>query len=214
MIQLIDNTFDPNTEKQINSNIQRHHIINSLIKKHNFQKYLEIGIFNGYTFNKIQCIKKHGVEPGLEGVVISQVTHRMTSNDFFEICNEQYDIILIDGLHEYRQVIKDFNNSLNHINHNGYILLHDCNPVDELSQKTPRESISWNGDVWKAFLLIKTANPHAYVLDTDFGIGIIKNNTSLQPVSDMYCNIEWNFFDNNRKNLLNLVSIDDTGAIL
>lgn len=206
---MINNTNNIETLSQTNSSIQRYHIINHLISKYNFQKYLEIGIFNGYTFNKVNCNLKHGVEPGIEGVTISQVTHRMTSDDFFDICDEKYDIILIDGLHEYKQVVKDFNNSLKHISDNGYILLHDCNPVDELSQKVPRESISWNGDVWKAFYLIKQVNNHAFVYNTDFGIGVIKNDRLLSQVTNTECDLNWDFFQKNRHSLLNLQQISN-----
>lgn len=204
---MIDNRYTEGFHKNDNSEFKRSNIINYLIKKNSFKKYLEIGIFNGFTFKKVACELKHGVEPGAEGVCISEVTHRMTSDDFFKICKDTYDIILIDGLHEYRQVIKDFNNSIKHINHNGYILFHDCNPPDELSQKVPRESISWNGDVWKAFVMIRESNPHSFVFDTDFGIGVVKNNTDLNPVDNTSINIGWKEFDSDRQNLLGLIDL-------
>lgn len=206
---MIDNTSNPATEQQLRSSIKRHDIINSLIEKHNFVSYLEIGIFDGYTFNRVNCSLKHGVDPGAEGLLIPQVTHRMTSDDFFEICDTTYDIILIDGLHEYKQVIKDFNNSIKAINKNGYILFHDCNPPDEISQTVPRRSISWNGDVWKAFMLIKRANPNASVIDSDFGIGIVPAQ-NLYPVQNIEnFHIEWQEFDQNRSEFLGLVSVEE-----
>lgn len=201
---MIDNTSNTSIKQQLNSSIKRHDIVNNLIQKYNLKSYLEIGIFDGYTFNQVNCGLKHGVDPGVEGIVIPQVTHCMTSDDFFEICDTTYDIILIDGLHEYKQVIKDFNNSIKVINNNGYILLHDCNPPDEISQTVPRQSISWNGDVWKAFVLIKACNPHAFVLDTDFGIGVVKNNVKLNKVSETSSDLSWEEFDKNRIALLDL----------
>jgi hypothetical protein len=206
---MIDNTSNPAIEQQLRSSIKRHDIINSLIAKHNFASYLEIGIFDGYTFNRVNCSLKHGVDPGAEGMLVSQVTHRMTSDDFFEICDTTYDIIFIDGLHEYKQVIKDFNNSIKVINKNGYILLHDCNPPDEISQTVPRRSISWNGDVWKAFILIKRENPNASVIDSDFGIGLVpaQNLHSVQNIENFQ--IEWQEFDQNRSEFLGLVSVEE-----
>jgi hypothetical protein len=210
---IIDNTTDPNVQKQLRSEVQRFQLINHLIKTHQFKKYLEIGIFDGYTFNKIECQTKHGVDPGVEGITALSVTHRMPSDDFFEICTDTYDIIFIDGLHEYHQVVKDFNNSLKYINYNGYILLHDCNPVDELSQNPKRETVSWNGDVWKAFLLIKSANPHAFVLDTDFGIGVVHANQKLYPVTNIDLDMAWSEFVKDKQSLLSLVTVNDINTI-
>lgn len=204
---MIDNRNNPEIIKQENSQIKRHDIINHLIFKHNYVKYLEIGIFNGYTFKNVNCKIKHGVEPGKEGVIVSGVTHQMTSDQFFDTCNEKYDLIFIDGLHECSQVIKDFNNSLKHININGHILLHDCNPSDELSQQIPRASIVWNGDVWKAFVLIKMINPHAFVYDTDHGIGVIQNHMPLYPVTETELKMDWNEFNKNKQKLLGLIPI-------
>lgn len=207
---MIDNRNNPAITQQEQSPIKRHTIINDLISKYKYTKYLEIGIFDGYTFKNVRCSSKHGVEPGAEGLVIQDVTHRMTSDKFFDSCdkNEKYDIVLIDGLHEYKQVIKDFNNSLQHISNNGHILLHDCHPVDELCQKVPRESITWNGDVWKAFVLIKQSNPHAFVYDTDFGIGVIHNDRPLTPVTSCECDMTWSLFYNNKQDLLGLRSYE------
>lgn len=201
---MIDNRNTDGFVRNESSLLKRSNIINYLIEKNLYKKYLEIGVFNGFTFNKVSCKLKHGVEPGTEEVSVAEVTHKMTSDTFFSIAGESYDVILIDGLHEYRQVIKDFNNSISHINDNGYILFHDCNPVDELSQRVPRESVSWNGDVWKAFVLIKSCNPHVFVLDTDFGIGVVKNNVKLNKVSETSGDLSWEEFDKNRSTLLDL----------
>ena len=50
-------------------------------------------------------------------------THKMTSDEFFYNNNDKFDIIFIDGLHQYEQVIKDVKNSLNCLTKNGII---DC----------------------------------------------------------------------------------------
>ena len=68
--------------------------------------------------------------------------------------------------------------------------------------------MSWNGDVWKAFVLIKACNPHAFVLDTDFGIGVVKNNVKLNKVSKTSSDLSWEEFDKNRSTLLDLRSLE------
>lgn len=210
---MIDNTQDVRIVQQLNSKIKRYTIINSLINKYGFKSYLEIGIFDGYTFKQVNCQTKHGVDPGAEGVSSNLVTHRMTSDEFFDICIDTYDIIFIDGLHLYQQVIKDFNNSIKHLRSGGFILLHDCNPVDELSQNPIRQTVSWNGDVWKAFLLIKKENPHAFVLDTDFGIGVVPSKNSLNCINDTNMDVSWEDFASNRQSLLSLVDVNNIDSI-
>lgn len=190
--------------------VKRSHVINHLINKYDCKKYLEIGIFDAFTFKDVECELKHGVDPGAEGVISEMVTHRMTSDDFFASTNEKYDLIFIDGLHHYQQVIKDINNSLEHLSDEGFILLHDCNPCDELSQKVPRESIVWNGDVWKAMVLFRKFNPstECFVLDTDFGIGVIKYDKNIQPISSLDIDITYEQFEHSKIELLNLTACD------
>ena len=53
----------------------------------------------------------------------------MTSDEFFSQNKETFDLIFIDGLHIHEQVLKDIDNSLNVLNENGVILLHDCLPA-------------------------------------------------------------------------------------
>ena len=55
-------------------------IINTLIKKINAKKYLEIGVSNGINFASIECAYKVGVDPELE----SPATVHLTSDSFFE----------------------------------------------------------------------------------------------------------------------------------
>jgi len=187
---MIDNRNTEEFLRNVNSTFRRSNIVNHLITTNSFTKYLEIGIFDGFTFKQVSCDLKHGVEPGAEGVSISEV-------------------ILIDGLHVADQVVKDFNNSLKHISEGGYILFHDCNPADKISQEVPRNSVSWNGDVWKAFLLVKEANPHALVYDTDFGIGLLKNDRPLKPVSKKSIDMSWEVFSQNKVDLLTLTELED-----
>jgi hypothetical protein len=203
---VINNTYTKNFLLNDQSLVKRSHVINYLINKYSYQKYLEIGIFDGFTFKDVDCELKHGVDPGAEGVVSPMVTHRMTSDDFFSQTTEKYDLIFIDGLHYHQQVIKDINNALKHINTGGHILLHDCNPCDELSQRIPRETIAWNGDVWKAFVLFRKQNPNAecFVLNTDFGIGVIKYDDNTQPISYLDIDISYENFEKNKIELLNL----------
>ena len=119
-------------------------------------------------FSKIICKKKVGVDP------VSGGTIRKTSDEFFSINNDRFDCIFIDGLHYYHQVRKDILNSLETLNENGIILLHDCLPNNHYEQAVPRCQMTWNGDVWKAIVECRTKETiDTYTCNADFGIGVI-----------------------------------------
>jgi len=136
----------------------RHNVINYVSNPDD--KYLEIGVETGYTFNNVHFKNKIGVDPSpkfkSENLILK------TSDDFFEKLdiNNNYDVVFIDGMHQVEYVINDFNNSVKHLNKNGKILLDDIIPlnVDE-QQKIPikhsyedgilKTLVPWTGDVWK-----------------------------------------------------------------
>jgi hypothetical protein len=205
-----NNLQEPEIVKYLNSSIKRFDIINYLIKKYNLINYLEIGVFKGENIREIKAIHKDGVDPGLEGYIPPEVNYPITSNDFFDLIKEheeiKYDIIFIDGLHHADQVEKDIKNSLNHLVKGGFILLHDCNPSSYETQLVPRQTIAWTGDVWKAFVNFKLNNPSylSCVIDTDFGVGIIKNSGDGYKIESKISDYE--YFNLNRKKLLNLIT--------
>jgi hypothetical protein len=212
-----DNLQEPEVQRNLNSEIKRFHIINYLIEKHNLVNYLEIGVFKGENIREIKALHKDGVDPGVEGYTPPEVNYPMTSDEFFELIKGhediKYDIIFIDGLHEYSQVKKDIENSLNHLQPNGFILMHDCNPVSYDAQIPDRKTIAWNGNVWRAFVEFKQNNPNfeCCVVDTDFGVGFIKNNGKSFNPSPLL-DIDYQTFDSDRKKYLNLITWDEFKA--
>lgn len=188
-------------------------IINSLIQKHNYKSYLEIGVRNpNDCFNHINCELKHGVDPGVEGNY--DVTFKLTSDDFFKSNKRIYDIIFIDGLHIDEQVYRDIVNSLDFLSVNGTIVLHDCNPPtiyhareDYGDNSTPARGY-WNGTTWKAIVKARTEikNIKTCVVDTDWGVGIIQKS----DVTENFINdnefYSYNKFSKNRVYYLNLIS--------
>lgn len=158
----------------------RYDIINKFIKERNYNSFLEIGTFMGETYNIVNCNKKVSVDPDPK----CNATYVMTSDEYFDTYNDKFDIIFIDGLHEHKQVWKDICNALEHLNHKGVIVLHDCMPKSEKMQITDTKSHQneeWTGDVWKAYYKAKICLPYKiYVVDTDYGCGII--DTSVETV--------------------------------
>tara|TARA_B100000963_G_scaffold243784_1_gene213448 strand:- start:1724 stop:2428 length:705 start_codon:yes stop_codon:yes gene_type:complete len=153
---------------------KRFEIIQDIIDFKKYNSYLEIGCDRNQSFSNIKIEKRVGVDP-VEGG-----THKMTSDHFFSINKDNFDIIFIDGLHEYSQVMKDIKNSLKFLNKEGIILLHDCLPRTIWNQITPRLNSDWNGDVWKSIVHCRTLeNIDTYTFIADRGIGLIfprKNN--------------------------------------
>jgi hypothetical protein len=211
-----NNLQEPEAVRNLNSEIKRYNIINYLIDKYKFINYLEIGVFKGENIREIKAIHKDGVDPGIEGFTTPEINYPMTSDDFFELIKDhdeiKYDVIFIDGLHHADQVEKDIQNALNHIVEGGFILLHDCNPVSYEAQLIPRQTVVWNGDTWKAFVDFKSRYPNmeCSVIDTDFGVGVIKVG---ERICTLQANIwEWEHFDKNKKQLLNLITWDEFKA--
>ena len=196
-----------------NSEYFRFDLINHLISKNGYKRYLEIGVYNGDNISRINIEHRDGVDPGAEGVYSDYVNYQMTSDDFFSSIeeNQTYDIIFIDGLHHADQVDKDIQNSLNHLNSDGIILLHDCNPPEEFLQIVPRQSDLWNGDVWKSIAKLRCSesNLDVCVVDTDWGIGVIKRGTQKIHNTEISKCLNWEYFDKNRVGLMNLISVDD-----
>lgn len=198
-------------KKQLNFNWEiypkRFEIINKIIKKKSYTKYLEIGCYLDENFNKIQIKYKVGVDPVSGGNI------RETSDNFFNKNKENFDIIFIDGLHYYEQVKKDINNSLSFLNNNGIILIHDCLPSKIRDQMIPRSHSKWNGDVWKAIVEFRTRNNvDVYTCLADQGIGIIlnrKNKNKLELDIIDFKKLKFKDYYYNHKKFMNIIKEEE-----
>lgn len=182
--------------------MKRWDVINHLISKYGYKRYLEIGV-QDYTSNcaKINAEYKVAVDPAPR----NQCDFIGTSDEFFAQNKEQFDIIFIDGLHHSEQVDKDIVNSLACLSEGGTIVMHDCNPTTEVMQRTPDHGGEWTGDVWKSVYKIRQ-RPDLFVqvVNTDYGCGIVQRGE--QEVIDFGdVELTYEFLDNNRGKILNLV---------
>lgn len=192
--------------------------VNYYLSKNKSKKYLEIGVYYGMTFNYVNANLKHSVDPDKN----LNATFKMTSDDFFENVasnfNIKYDVIFIDGLHHTEQVDRDIQNSLKFLEDDGVILLHDCNPINEMRQRVPADfdiwAYGWNGDVWKSIAKFRKNNSHlktdVFVINIDEGIGVIKNNSEGIELSlELPDELNYEFLNQNRNELLNLKSVEE-----
>ena len=192
--------------------MDRTSILQKLIDKTITKKYLEIGMGPGVNYNSLVCDYKLCVDPN----PTVPVTHKMTSDEFFEQNKEMFGVIFIDGLHWSDQVYKDILNSLNVLSSGGYVVCHDINPHSEIIQKYPQAipESEWTGDCWKAWVKIRQerSDLNMFVIDTDYGCGVIsRGNQTVLPVNE---ELTWDLLDKNRKELLNLISIEKFNSII
>jgi hypothetical protein len=211
----------------------RYHLIQSLINKRGYKRYLEIGAGSGIIFKIIDVEHKDGVDPGIDdqfisndeaqrGVDYSHLNYPMTSDEFFENHApnlEKYDIIFIDGLHESHQVDKDIDNALKFLNEGGCIILHDCNPLDEIAQIVPRiRQTSWNGDVWKSIVRYRASNPKLNLisveLPNDADVSVICEGLPEGPSLSLPEELTYTWLDANRDSALNLFKLEEAKTIL
>ena len=193
-------------------NIFRWHLIQFLIDKYKYSTYLEIGCDKDQSFSKIKIPHKVGVDP------ISGGTIRITSDNFYKTNKEKFDIIFIDGLHHYEQVIDDINNAIDILNDNGHILVHDCLPRTIAHQAVPRYRGSWNGDVWKSIVELRTKpDLEVFTCEIDFGVGVIKKKINTSPLNikiSNFKNLKFKDYYNRNKEFMNIMTYEKTLKII
>ena len=170
-------------------------IINLLIQKYGYARYLEIGLHMGDTFDRVTAKHRESVDP-----VSLRATWKMTSDEFFKVNQHKFDIIFIDGNHECQQVLRDMTNARRCLLPGGTIVMHDCSPPNR-----HHESLSLCGTVWRAWAEWRMAEPNLYmiVVDADYGCGIIREGEQrLFPHIEL---LDYSFLERHRQELLNLV---------
>lgn len=147
------------------------------------KSYLELGVHAGATFNAVNAKYKESVDTETEHTP----THPMTTDDFFSwaagALSDKYrwDVIYIDACHEYKQVVRDYNNAILRLNNpGGVIFLHDLVPPDE-SFTAPH----YCGDAWRLLYqwIAGYDDPHFYTLRGDYGLTAVVGN--FKPVAPM-----------------------------
>ena len=180
--------------------MNRTEVIQKIIDKKKARTYLEIGVDNGDNFFRIKARRKIAIDPNFSSGL---------------------DVAFIDGLHTYKQSLLDINNTLNYLNENGVIIMHDCNPPHQAAAH-PAESIDhaaalelpgwtgeWCGDVWKTICYLRNYREDlsVCVLDTDYGLGIVtkrKADRRLGLTEDELEVMTYEALASDKKNLLNL----------
>jgi hypothetical protein len=159
--------------------------LNHLADSLNCQRYLEIGVETGITFHQVNCPHKTGVDPKF----IFDLTcsnelnqhgsceyHEMQSDLFFSKHRRDrasYDLIFIDGLHHFDQVMRDFIHAMAFAHSGTVFLIDDTLPCDVFSSMRDQQQAldlrarysigfqgnAWHGDVYQFVLLLSLYFP-------------------------------------------------------
>ena len=86
-------------------------------------------------------------------------------------------------------------------------------PPSASHQRVPRTRYTWNGDVWKAIVEIRTYdNLDTYTVLADQGLGVIKkrdNSDILKLKNINFKKIKFKYYYNNYKSLMRIVTFDE-----
>jgi Methyltransferase domain len=147
-------------------------------------RYLEIGVLNGDTLALAEC-SSIAIDPNLEinqdviGVKPCCLLFQTSSDAFFSAYDPKLllggpiDMALIDGLHLFEYVLRDFINLERNMKKNSILILDDCIPTDAHicrrrfeDQTFAGESAHpqwWTGDAWKAVMALKDWRPELLI---------------------------------------------------
>lgn len=182
----------------------RFDVINKLTKPN--QKYLEIGVEYGQTFNNVHFINKLGVDPDPKLIKDKDLVICNTSDNYFKNIDKNidididkdilFDVIFIDGMHQSEYILNDINNSIKYLSKkdDSAIFIDDILPFNYFEQlKIPiqhhydngilKYDEFWTGDIWKVVYHIlkyysKYIKKFSYYYNSSFrGIGKLELNT-------------------------------------
>lgn len=204
----------------------KYDIINYLGKEYNYSSFLEISSFStGHAYDKVSDTifnkelfmyiptESYGQKMSRRDTTEKPITYQEGLTKFKD---RKFDVVFVDPWHTFEQSKLDIENAFELVSDNGIIVIHDCAPlVPGLVGDYKRGS--WCGQTYEAFIdfNINHPNTQTFVVNLDYGCGIIKKNSTRQPPYKLENNLtlkdvaEWNYFDKNRKKLLNLINADE-----
>lgn len=178
--------------RQVSEGLSRIGVINLLISKRGYKRYLEIGCHLDAAFGAIVGVDHRvGVDP------VSGGTHRMTSDEFFAKNEQVFDLIFVDGDHRHPQVLRDLDNALRFLAEGGAIVMHDCLPPT-----AEYENKNLCGTAWRAFAKYRELTGlDAITADFDYGVGIMRIADNPSPI-ELPCSVDeltYDHFERNRE---------------
>ena len=139
--------------------------------------YLEVGVFRGTTLEAADVPFRVGVDPvpqfDTNLLPAGVIFFSGDSDTYFDQLDTRvkFDLVYLDGLHEWKQTLRDLAHSLEHTHAYSLILLDDVQPVNALSSVPDMDtSLSaqrnqgvtteeWQGDVYKVLVYLQLFVP-------------------------------------------------------
>lgn len=180
-------------------------VINELIRMHGYKSYLEIGVHRPWC--NFDLVRIDGQRVSVDPDKDSGAVYTVTSDEYFERLNRgmKFDIVFIDGLHQWEQVLRDVDNALAVLEPGGTIVVHDCDPETFERQLVPMTVSQWNGDVWRAWVELRSRpDLEMACLNLDYGVGIIRRGAQ-EPLVVPRADMTFDRLRSNRREWLNLV---------
>ena len=181
--------------------------------------YIEIGVRDGVCIHQINAKRKAAVDPApvdpdfieSDGTVLFQTT----SDQYFEsdaaawLDGRKVDVAFVDGLHEFKQALRDVLHLEPLMAEKGIIFIHDCNPLTCRHEQDM--NFTWNGDVWKVphYLSLHRPDLKYFTLDCDWGLGVLTNFSNASSVPDaqgidQVKKLDYSVLEENRRAILKL----------
>ena len=215
--------------------LQKYDVVNALAKKNGYRSYLEICTTStGGRFWKVdrkqlrvchrlvyRCPERF--EDGHD------IAYRSAdeSIDNLLLGDRAYDVVFVDPWHTFECSMRDLQAGLSVLREDGVMIVHDCCPANkELASPRPVHG-PWCGVTYCALVELVLSRPDLtyYTVDTDHGCGVIRKRRSdgtptprQGPAGKLaeHWRIErsrnadmFEFFFTHKRELLNLISVED-----
>jgi hypothetical protein len=205
--------------------------INSALSLHAAPTYLEIGVRDGESFRLVSAPRKIGVDPvpteAMRTLRPGEEYFPIASDDFFRheassvLRPASVHVAQIDGLHEFRQAVRDLLNLEPYMRADGAVFFDDFNPrTRERARDTPTPG-AWNGDVWKVAVFLACARPDLsyWTVDADEGIGLVVGFGGIAPggledVIESAKRLDYSELERDRRATLHLIRPREFGPAL
>lgn len=154
-----------------------------LTTKRPIRNYLEVGVHIGRMLSRITADYADAVDPSFQlthnvALLKKRLTlHQCTSDEFFARAApaEPYDLVFLDGLHQFEFLLRDFYNAERLCSPQSLIVMHDCFPLTEaMAERDPAVCAArgastpyggaWTGDVWKVLPILQRYRPDLKVV--------------------------------------------------
>ena len=161
--------------------ISRSAVVQEMLNLFDQPSYLEIGVDYGQTFGALSATYKTAVDPDFKFTPPDNTAnvefYRATSDEYFaSFCpvGKYFDVVYVDGLHIFEQVLRDLLNAALRLTRGGVIIIDDILPAsyqsamplineafqvrDQLALDHPslKNDNTWMGDVYKLAFFIET----------------------------------------------------------